>query len=91
MVTPRVENGTGCLQSRMAERAGVIDRCAPFELSRVLNVAVSTCNGGKNHRPFLGHRARHAHFTLNQLLLFDTSENQIIQLLLNGHALQQRV
>ena len=44
-VAIRVEKGTGCLPFGMAERAGVIDRCAPLECCQVLGVSVSTCNG----------------------------------------------
>ena len=51
-VATRIEKGTGCLQCGMAKRAGVIDRCVPLECRQVLSVSVSTCNSGKNHRPF---------------------------------------
>ena len=78
----------------MAKRAGVIDRYAPLERRGVVGVAVSTCNGGKNQRPFalswtLGHT--HTSYLKSTPILFDMSGNQIIQLLLNGHALRQRV
>ena len=80
MVTPRVEKGTDCLQRGMAKRAGVIDRCAPLERRRVQGVMYGPALVARTtgYLRFLGHRIAHAHFSLNQLLPFDTSGNQII-------------
>ena len=38
MVTPRIEWGTDCVRCGMAERASVIDMCAPLERRRVHDV-----------------------------------------------------
>ena len=38
MVTPRVEKGTDRLRREMAERASVMDKCAPLERRRMQGV-----------------------------------------------------